>query len=72
LAPHYLAECIEYLALGIAGAPPGQWINKTLACALIFVMVNLGVTAHGSKKWYVQRFGEKSIQGKARMIPFIW
>jgi 3-oxo-5-alpha-steroid 4-dehydrogenase 3 len=72
LAPHYLAECTEYLALAIAGAPPGQWINKTLACAFVFVVVNLGVTAYGSKKWYEQRFGESPIRGKARMIPFLW
>jgi 3-oxo-5-alpha-steroid 4-dehydrogenase 3 len=71
LTPHYFAECLEYLGLAIAGASE-DWINKTLATALVFVVVNLGVTAYGSRKWYAQRFGESVIRDRARMVPFVW
>ncbi|KAF2767055.1 hypothetical protein EJ03DRAFT_329472 [Teratosphaeria nubilosa] len=72
IAPHYTAECVIYLALAILGAPKGSWINGTLACALVFVIANLGVTAHGTKQWYERRFGADAVAGKWRMLPFIF
>ncbi|KAH9831491.1 3-oxo-5-alpha-steroid 4-dehydrogenase, partial [Teratosphaeria destructans] len=72
IAPHYTAECVIYLALAILGAPTGAWVNGTLLCALIFVIVNLGVTAHGTKQWYERRFGNEAVAGKWRMLPFIF
>lgn len=56
----------------IAAAPPGQYVNKTIASALVFVVVNLGVTANGTYGWYAQHFGQDKVKGKARMIPLIW
>lgn len=56
----------------IVAAPPGHYINKTIASALVFVVVNLGVTANGTYEWYAHRFGTDKVKGKARMIPLIW
>ncbi|KAE9979996.1 hypothetical protein EG327_006730 [Venturia inaequalis] len=71
LTPHYFSECAEYLGLAIAAAPRGQYVNKTLAAALIFVIVNLSITASGTYKWYAARFGQDKVNGKARMVPLI-
>ena len=72
ITPHYFAECLIYLSMAIVAAPPGEWLNRTLCSALVFVMVNLGVTAFGTKNWYEQKFGRDSVRGKARMIPFVY
>jgi 3-oxo-5-alpha-steroid 4-dehydrogenase 3 len=72
LTPHYFAECIEYVGLMVAAAAPDQYVNKTIASMLVFVVVNLGVTASGTYGWYAQRFGQDKVKGKARMIPLIW
>ena len=72
IAPHYTAECFIYLSLTIVAAPRGQWINATLASALVFVVVNLGVTARGSRAWYEKRFGRESVVGKWNLIPFVF
>jgi len=72
IAPHYTAECFIYLSLTILAAPRGQWINATLASALVFVVVNLGVTARGTRAWYEKRFGRESVEGKWNLIPFVY
>lgn len=72
IVPHYFAECVIYLSLTIAAAPKGYWVNWTMACALVFVVVNLGVTAEGTKRWYESRFGRHAVQRKWRMLPFIF
>lgn len=72
LTPHYLAECIIYLSLSILAAPPGKLVNGSVFCALIFTVVNLGVTADGTREWYRKRFGAEKIGGAARMIPGVW
>ncbi|KAI5370213.1 Putative 3-oxo-5-alpha-steroid 4-dehydrogenase, polyprenol reductase [Septoria linicola] len=72
LTPHYFSECLIYLALALVAAPTGQLVNGTLLCALIFVVVNLGVTAHGTEKWYTQKFGTQQTQGRAKMIPLVY
>lgn len=72
LTPHYLAECLIYLSISIVAAPCGEWLNWTLCCGLIFVTVNLGITAHGAKSWYEQKFGKGLLKDRARMIPFIY
>ncbi|KAF2139615.1 uncharacterized protein K452DRAFT_289614 [Aplosporella prunicola CBS 121167] len=72
VCPHYTFECLIYLALSFVAAPEGQWLNKTVLCALIFVAVNLGVTADGTKEWYAAKFGEDGVKERARMVPFIW
>jgi len=72
LCPHYLAECLIYLALSIIAAPPGQVFNRTVLCAMVFVAVNLGVTADGTKQWYEQKFGKEKVATRWRMIPFLF
>lgn len=72
ICPHYTAEVVIYLALAINAAPKAQWVNGTLGTAAVFVGVNLGVTAYGTREWYVKTFGEASLRGKWRMLPFLY
>lgn len=72
VCPHYLAECLIYLALAIIAAPAGYLFNPTIFCAFTLVVMNLGVTADGTKRWYAQRFGPRSVQNRWRMIPFVF
>ena len=72
IAPHYTAECQIYLSMAVFAAPRGEWLNGTLICALVFVVVNLGVTADGTKVWYERQFGKQAVEGKSRMLPYIW
>ncbi|KAK8153670.1 hypothetical protein IWX90DRAFT_74306 [Phyllosticta citrichinensis] len=72
VCPHYSFECVLYFALAIVAAPEGQWINKTILCALIFVAANLGITAVGTREWYGAKFGKEAVGKRARMVPFVW
>lgn len=72
LAPHYTAECLIYFSLALVAAPQGAWMNWTLTSALVFVVVNLGVTANGTREWYIERFGAESVKGKWRMVPPVY
>jgi 3-oxo-5-alpha-steroid 4-dehydrogenase 3 / polyprenol reductase len=72
VCPHYMAECAIYTSLAIIAAPPGEVVNKTILAGLVFVVINLGVSAQISKDWYEGKFGRESMQNKWRMIPFIY
>lgn len=72
LCPHYTCETAIYLLLSFVGAPTGRIVNWTLACGTIFVAVNLGVTAIGTKEWYVEKFGKDKVGPRKRMVPGIW
>lgn len=72
VCPHYTCECLIYLSLAVAAAPQGAWYNKTLVCALGFVVVNLGVTAAGTRKWYADKFGPERIEHRWNMVPFMF
>ncbi|KAL1840097.1 hypothetical protein VTJ49DRAFT_792 [Mycothermus thermophilus] len=72
ICPHYTCECLIYLSMAVATAPHGSLCNRTLLCAAIFVAVNLGVTAWGTRKWYAQKFGPSAVEGKWNMIPFLF
>ncbi|KXX76406.1 Polyprenol reductase 2 [Madurella mycetomatis] len=72
ICPHYTCECLLYLSMAVATAPRGAWCNRTLLCGLVFVAVNLGVTALGTRKWYAEKFGVDSVANKRNMIPFIF
>jgi len=72
ICPHYFAECLVYLSLAIAAAPTGFFANRTIFCALVFVAVNLAVTADGTKKWYEAKFGKDKVVARWRMIPFLY
>ncbi|KAI1815273.1 3-oxo-5-alpha-steroid 4-dehydrogenase [Poronia punctata] len=71
ICPHYTCECLIYLSMSVMAAPEGQYYNRTLACAVLFVLVNLGVTANGTKQWYYEKFGAIA-QGRWKMIPFVF
>ncbi|KAI1346572.1 hypothetical protein F5Y01DRAFT_19248 [Xylaria sp. FL0043] len=72
VCPHYTCECLLYLSLAVLAAPEGQYCNQTLACAVLFVSTNLGVTAKGTKLWYSEKFGSDKVQGKWNMIPILF
>ncbi|KAI1405825.1 hypothetical protein F4819DRAFT_482274 [Hypoxylon fuscum] len=72
VCPHYTCECALYLSLAVVAAPKGQMYNRTLICAVLFVAANLGVTANGTKKWYIEKFGREQVQRKRRMIPGVF
>ncbi|KAF2652957.1 3-oxo-5-alpha-steroid 4-dehydrogenase-like protein [Lophiostoma macrostomum CBS 122681] len=72
LCPHYTCETIIYLLLSFLAAPDGRFVNWTLASATVFVGVNLGVTAVGTKAWYEQRFGVDKVKQRRRMVPCVW
>lgn len=72
ICPHYTCECLLYLSLAVAAAPDGQLCNQTLASALIFVAANLGVTAHGTRNWYIEKFGSDKVAGRRILIPFVY
>ncbi len=61
-----------YLSLALIAAPKGELINKTIFTALIFVLVNLGITAGMTKDWYEKKFGKEAVARRWRMIPFIF
>ncbi|CZS99887.1 related to DFG10 protein [Rhynchosporium agropyri] len=72
ICPHYTSECAVYLAIALLAAPPGQLFNKTVLAGLGFVASNLGVTADSTRKWYVTKFGAEKLDGKWRMIPYLY
>ena len=72
VTPHYAAECMIYVAFSLLAAPEGCWANWTMVAALFFVAGNLGVTAHGTHKWYARRYGRKAVGGRWRMVPFVY
>lgn len=74
VSPHYTAECLIYLSLSVLAAPMGCLFNNTVLCALVFVVVNLGVTADGTKRWMLGKFPENAqhIQQRWKMIPLLF
>ncbi|KAK4554862.1 hypothetical protein LTR86_008010 [Recurvomyces mirabilis] len=72
ISPHYTAECLIYLSLTLIATPPNAWVNWTMFSAFVFVVVNLGVTANGTREWYARQFGPKAMEGKWRMVPFVF
>lgn len=69
---HYFCECLVYLGLATVAAPPGRWFNGTLWSALVFIVVNLGSTAGGTKQWYAEKFGADKVAAKWKMIPYVF
>ncbi|KAH8894842.1 hypothetical protein GQ53DRAFT_642613 [Thozetella sp. PMI_491] len=72
VCPHYFCECLFYASLALAGAPTGQLCNTTILTAVLFVAVNLGITAAGTRVWYADKFGPGSVERKWNMIPFLF
>jgi 3-oxo-5-alpha-steroid 4-dehydrogenase 3 len=71
-APHYTCECLIYLALAVLSRPNGSYMNHTMATALVFVVVNLGISADGTRKWMEAKFGDGNVPARWRMIPYVW
>ncbi len=61
-----------YLAIAIIAAPGDEFLNKTVLAGLSFVASNLAVTADSTRKWYVEKFGEKELEGRWRMVPYLY
>lgn len=72
LCPHYTCETAIYLLLSLLAAPAGRLVNWTLFCGAVFVAVNLGVTAIGTKDWYMEKFGKHKVGPRKRMVPGLW
>ncbi|TGO28022.1 hypothetical protein BPAE_0033g00240 [Botrytis paeoniae] len=72
VCPHYTSECLLYIAIAIAAAPQGQFLNRTILAGLCFIISNLGVTADSTRKWYATKFGVDSVKGRWRMIPYLY
>ncbi len=72
VCPHYTCECLIYLSMALAAAPAGLLFSPTLLSALLFVSVNLGVTAAGTRIWYIEKFGAASVAKKWNMILFVF
>lgn len=69
ICPHYTSECLIYVALSLVAAPPGSLFNRTELCGLTFVVITIGVIAHGTKDWYAKKFGAEKVAGRWKMIP---
>ena len=72
LCPHYTCETVIYLLLAFLAAPEGKTVNWTLFSSAFFVAVNLGVTAVGTKEWYIKKFGRDQVGPRKRMVPGVW
>jgi 3-oxo-5-alpha-steroid 4-dehydrogenase 3 len=72
VCPHYTSECLIYVALSLAASPPGRVVNSTVFTGLLFVAVNLGITANATQKWYADKFGAAKVASRWKMIPFIF
>lgn len=72
VCPHYTCECLIYLSLAVLASPEGYWCNRSLLSVLLFVAVNLGVTAHGTRNWYIEKFGQDKVHDKWIIIPLVF
>ena len=72
ITPHYTCECMIYLSLAFLSRPSGCYLNYTMTAAFIFVVVNLGISADGTKRWMRMKFGAANVAAKWRMIPWVW
>jgi 3-oxo-5-alpha-steroid 4-dehydrogenase 3 len=61
-----------YLSLAIISAPKGAIVNRTMFTALVFVAINLSVTAATSKEWYERKFGREAVAHRWKMMPFVY
>lgn len=72
LCPHYTCEVAIYALLSVIAAPAQKMVNWTLVCGTVFVATNLGVTAVGTKQWYMGKFGAEKVGPRKRMVPLVW
>lgn len=72
VCPHYTCEIIIYASLAVLASPQGLLYNRTLVCAAMFIAVNLGATASGTKEWYIGKFGREAVQSRWKMVPLLF
>ncbi|EEQ83728.1 3-oxo-5-alpha-steroid 4-dehydrogenase [Blastomyces dermatitidis ER-3] len=72
VSPHYTAECAIYLSLVFLAAPKGTLVNNTVLSGLVFVVINLGISADNTKAWYMKKFGKEKVEQRWRMIPYLY
>ncbi|KAG5980468.1 hypothetical protein E4U55_003994 [Claviceps digitariae] len=72
VCPHYTCECVIYLAISVMAAPRGSFLDRPVLCGVVFVVINLGITASNTKQWYADKFGADKVADKWRMIPGIF
>jgi 3-oxo-5-alpha-steroid 4-dehydrogenase 3 / polyprenol reductase len=72
IAPHYTCEIIIYLTMAVLGRPEGEWINRTILAATLFVATNLTISARNTKEFYTKVFEPKDVKRRAIMIPGVW
>jgi 3-oxo-5-alpha-steroid 4-dehydrogenase 3 len=65
-SPHYFAELLIYTSLALILGLPQVWFSTFL-----WILVNLGTTAHRTHQWYHTTFPHYPKQRKA-WIPYIW
>ncbi|KAK9492143.1 hypothetical protein V1508DRAFT_419793 [Lipomyces doorenjongii] len=67
VCPHYTAEVVIYLAVA--------WIcgfTQANVAVLVWTAVSLGTSAEQSRKFYVEKFGAKAVEGKWNLVPFVF
>ena len=72
VCPHYTSECLIYLAMAIVSAPEGRFMNITVLAGLGFVVSNLAVTADSTRRWSIEMFGAQKLEGRWRMLPYVY
>lgn len=74
VCPHYGFEVNIYVTLATLTASGARVFNSTMIFAALFVVVNLGVTADGTKKWLMHKFPQQraEIAKRNRMLGSIW
>ena len=72
ICPHYTAECVIYLSMAVIAASSGFGVNGTIFTALVFVSVNLGITASITKEWYAKKFGAEKVHKRWNLLPYVF
>ncbi|OMJ14958.1 Polyprenol reductase 1 [Smittium culicis] len=67
-SPHYTFEILMYLSLLVLSG-----INSpTLLSLVLWVIVNLTISATETHRWYLQTFDDKYPRGRYAIFPLIW
>ncbi|KAJ2888307.1 hypothetical protein FB639_000730 [Coemansia asiatica] len=66
--PHFLCEILIYLAIWIATG----FQATSLIWTIFWTVINLGITARETQRWYRQKFGSKYPRCRKALVPYIW
>lgn len=70
VGPHYLFEIVLYAHFAWLGAD-GNGPFHVCSWPLLFTVVNLGVTAHASRRWLIESEAEGKVPDY-HLIPYVW